>query len=86
MNISLNNLKKPSNPLFKKIADYLLYTLPLVSTAIVAVPLPESAKLWIIFGLNIVVIGFKGLSKLSAEDTSDIIQVPNPTKYIYPYS
>jgi hypothetical protein len=78
MNISLKNLSRPSNKNFKAVADYLLYTLPLVSTAIMTVPLAEPIKLWVMFGLNIIVIGFKGLSKFSAEDK------PEEQTYQYP--
>ena len=75
MKLSLENLNKPSNRNLKKIADYLLFTLPLVITALMAAPMPEPIKLWVIFGLNIVVIAFKGLTKFTSDETQTPTQV-----------
>lgn len=68
MNLSFSNLDKPSNKLFKKIADFLLYTLPLYLGAILALPIDEKLKLWINAIATILVVTIKGISKFSAED------------------
>jgi hypothetical protein len=69
MELKLENLKKPSNKKFKRIADYLLYTHPLISGALMAIPIEDSLKLWVIFGLNTIVILIKGATKFTAEET-----------------
>lgn len=68
MEFKLENLKKPSNKKFKMIADYLLYTLPLISAGLMAIPIEDVLKLWIVFGLNTVVILIKGATKFTAEE------------------
>jgi hypothetical protein len=71
MQLSIDNLDKPSNKKWKKVADYFLYTLPLYSTAIAAV----ADNLWnakvaliITTVINVVVISLKGLTKFTAEE------------------
>ena len=71
MTFKLENLKKPSNKQFKLIADILLFTLPLYLSAIMLAPMPEDIKLWINFGLSIVIITIKALTKF----TTDSVEV-----------
>lgn len=66
---STDNLSKPSNRKWKSIADFFLFTLPLYLGAMMTIPIDEELKLWISFGLTMVVITLKGLSKLTAEET-----------------
>jgi predicted phosphoadenosine phosphosulfate sulfurtransferase len=68
MQLSVDNLGKPSNKLWKKIADYLLYTLPVILTGIMAIPISEDLKLWLNFGLSVVIVLIKGASKFTAEE------------------
>jgi len=69
MNISIDNLGKPSNKLFKLIADIALYTLPLYSGAIVllSADAPKFA-LWANFFITLIVITLKAITKFTAED------------------
>jgi hypothetical protein len=67
MNISVKNLNKPSHPVLKRIADYLLYTLPIILTSIMALPISEDAKLWLNFGLSVIIVLIKGATKFTAE-------------------
>lgn len=70
MNISLNNLNKPSNKRLKRIADIALYVLPLIIGTVISMPVSDLAQKWIIFGLNIVVIGFKAFTKFTTNEIS----------------
>jgi predicted phosphoadenosine phosphosulfate sulfurtransferase len=68
MNISVDNLKKPSNKKWKRVADFFLFTLPLYIGAIIALPIDESIKLWVNFGVTILTITLKGFTKLTTEE------------------
>lgn len=71
MDLKIENLKKPSNKKWKKIADYFLYTLPLYSTAIAvcsAVLWSEKTALIITVAINIIIISLKGFTKFTAEE------------------
>jgi hypothetical protein len=70
MALKLSNFDKPSNKKFKKIADYLLYTLPLYSPLIAVLGdevLSARSALIIVTIINAAVVTLKGLSKFSAE-------------------
>lgn len=69
----LENFNKPSNRKWKSIADFFLFTLPLYLGAILALPVSEDVKLWLNFGVTIVTITLKGLSKFTAEES-----IPQP--------
>lgn len=71
MNFSTDNLNKPSHPVFKRIADYLLYTLPVILTSIMALPISEDAKLWLNFGISVVIVLIKGATKFTAEEVTN---------------
>lgn len=71
MVLKLSNFDKPSNKRAKRIADFFLYTLPLYSVAIAAVGdqlfgSPRTA-MWVVTGINILVITLKGLTKFTSE-------------------
>jgi predicted phosphoadenosine phosphosulfate sulfurtransferase len=68
MTLSTANLGKPSSKKWKSVADFFLYTLPLYLTAIMAVPISEDLKLWISFGVTMLTITFKAISKFTSED------------------
>ena len=70
MQLKISNLKKPSNLSYKRIADVLLYTLPLYQVAIVASPLTDNAKLWYGFILTMIVVTLKGITKFTAEESN----------------
>ena len=65
MNLSVDNLKTPDNPKLKRIADAILYILPLEIGAIMAAPFDETIKLWLIYGLTNISIIIKGMSKFT---------------------
>lgn len=68
MTLSIDNISKPSNKKMKAVADFVLYTLPLYLTAIMATPLSDDIKLWANFAITIVTVTVKGLSKLTADE------------------
>ncbi len=68
MELSVSNFHKPSNKKLKAIADFFLYSLPLYLGAVMALPVAENTKMWINFGLTIVIITIKGLTKFTSED------------------
>jgi len=69
MNISTKNLNKPSSRKWKKVADILLYTLPLYLTTILALPLSENATLWINFGVTMTIVTLKAFTKFTSDET-----------------
>ena len=61
--MELNNLKKPDNKKWKFIADIALYSLIPVIPLVASMPISDNAQKWIIVGINLLVIGFKAVSK-----------------------
>jgi hypothetical protein len=68
MQLSIDNLSKPSNKRWKTVADIILYTLPLYLGAIMALPISDAWKMWINFGVTIVTVTIKGVSKFTSEE------------------
>jgi len=68
MNFSTKNINKPSNKKWKRIADFFLYTMPLYLGAILALPINEDIKVWLNFGITIVIISLKGLTKFTTDE------------------
>jgi hypothetical protein len=68
MGLSIDNLSKPSSKKWKKVADIFLYTMPLYLTTIMAVPISEDLKLWINFGITMLTITLKTISKFTSEE------------------
>jgi hypothetical protein len=67
--MELNNLKKPDNKKWKLIADIALYSLLPIIPIVASMPISDNAQKWIIVGINILVIGFKAVSKFTSEDS-----------------
>ena len=73
MKLSVQNLKKPSHKKFKMYADYILYSvIPSLTSAVLLMPISDVAQKWAIYGLVIIGIGLKGLSKFSSEDLIEV--------------
>lgn len=66
--LSVKNLNRPSNKRWKAIADFFLFTMPLYLGAVLALPLTEEMKMWINFGVTVLIISLKGVSKFTQED------------------
>jgi predicted phosphoadenosine phosphosulfate sulfurtransferase len=68
MTLKYKNLNKPSNKKWKAIADFFLYSLPLYLGAVMALPVSDNIKLWITFGITIITVTLKGISKFTSEE------------------
>jgi hypothetical protein len=69
MSFSVNNFNKPSDKKWKAIADFFLYSLPLYLGAIMALPINDETKLWLNFGMTILTVTIKGITKFTSEET-----------------
>lgn len=72
MELKLSNLDKPSDPKWKKIADYLLYVaLPSINVFFIAMQttgvFDPKLCFWGVAGTNLVIGLFKGATKFTAE-------------------
>lgn len=65
----IQNLKKPDNKKWKLIADVALYSLPLLTGVVVTIPVSDNIQKWILVLLNVLIIGFKTISKFTSEET-----------------
>ena len=70
MNLSIENLQKPSHPKWKLVADFFLYSLPLYLGAVMTLPVDETIKMWINFGITIATITLKGLTKFTNDENA----------------
>jgi predicted phosphoadenosine phosphosulfate sulfurtransferase len=68
MQLKYENLSKPSNKGFKKVADFLLYTLPLYLGAVMSLPVSDTIKLYVTFGFTVLTVTVKGLTKFTSEE------------------
>jgi hypothetical protein len=71
MQLSIDNLSKPSSKKWKLIADVILYSLPLYIGAVMALPISDTWKVWLNFGVTIITISIKAVSKFTAEETNN---------------
>jgi len=71
MSIRIDNLSKPDNTAWKKISDVLLYVLPVYLTTSLTLPIPEQYKFWINYGVTMIIVTLKGLSKFTS-NTQDV--------------
>jgi len=71
MNLSFENIDKPSSKKWKMMADYLLYTgLPAINIFFVAVqPVSIEFSLWGAAVSNLLIMLFKGTTKFTAEES-----------------
>jgi hypothetical protein len=75
MDISFINLSQPDNKKLKRFADICLYTLPEVAIAILASPLPEGFKLWANTIITVIVVGFKAITKFTADVPVEVVPI-----------
>jgi len=68
MQFSVDNFSRPSNKRLKKIADIILYSLPLYLGAIMALPISDVWKMWLNFGVTIITVTIKGITKFTSEE------------------
>jgi len=70
MQLSIDNLKKPSDKKWKKIADYLLYTgLPAINIFFATIqPVSSEFTIWGMAICTLLIALFKGGTKFTAEE------------------
>lgn len=70
MNLALENIDKPSNKKWKRVADYLLYTaLPSINIFFLAVqPISVEFSLWGAAISNLIIALFKGVTKFTSDE------------------
>jgi predicted phosphoadenosine phosphosulfate sulfurtransferase len=71
MSFSVSNFNKPSNKKWKGVADFFLYSLPLYLGSIMALPITDELKLWLNFGVTILTVTIKGITKFTTDEVVD---------------
>jgi len=71
MQLKYSNIKQPSHRKFKRIADILLYTLPLYQGAIISLPITDTCKMWIGFCVTMVTVTLKALTKFTTDENTN---------------
>ena len=71
----LVNLTQPDNKKWKKFADIILYTLPLVVIALLAAPISVEATMWINSIASVITVVIKAITKFTAEVPVEIVPI-----------
>lgn len=66
--MKLSNYYKKTPAQVKFWGDVMLFSAPLLSSAVMTAPFDETIKLWIVFGLNIVLVIGKILTKFIGDE------------------
>ena len=66
--MKLSNYYKKTPEKVKFWGDLMLFSAPLLSGVVVASPLPETVRLWVVFGLNIILVIGKILTKFVGDE------------------
>lgn len=66
MTFKTENLSKQTPKLWKRIGDVAIYTLPMWQAAVIASPLSADARMWIGFGIALLLPAIKGITKFFA--------------------
>jgi len=67
MTFKLENINKPTNKRWKKVAIFLTRSLPGYIGAVAIAPIPDNIKLWVTFLLSLAVATVSGLSEFTTE-------------------
>lgn len=62
------NFNKPTPKKWKLIGDTAIYSLPLLTSAVMASPLDGDIRQWVNFGLTILLVSAKAISKFFKEE------------------
>lgn len=68
MELKTSNWNKPSNKKWKLLADVMLYSLIGQLPILAALPIDETLKIWIGFGLAELILIFKVISKFTQDE------------------
>jgi hypothetical protein len=64
----ISNIGKKTNVKWKFWSKFLTRTLPIYVGAMAAVPIPDTLKLWLMFGQTVIVATISALSELTAQE------------------
>ena len=64
----VSNFNKRTPKQLKRIGDACIYGMPLFIGAITGSPMTDSAKVWTIFGLNVILVGVKVFTKFFTDE------------------
>lgn len=64
-----SNFSKVTPKIWKRIGNTAIYSLPLLQTAIMGSPMGGDAKQWVGFGVTVLLVAAKGLTKFFTEET-----------------
>ena len=68
MNLSINNFNKPSNKIWKLVADTALCSLALFNPVIISAGFDDNVTKWLLFVVNTLVVVFKTISKFTSNE------------------
>ena len=74
--IAIDNYYRKTPKIAKLVGDIMLFSAPLLSGVIMAAPFPEPLKAWILFGVNMVLVIGKIITKFIGDEA--ITDNPNP--------
>jgi len=63
-----SNLKKLDNKQWKQVADVALYSLPLLITTTMSMPISDSHQKWVIYAISVTIVIFKAISKFTSNE------------------
>lgn len=69
--MKLSNYYTKTPAVWKFWGDVMLFSAPLLSGVVVASPVNETVKLWVVFGLNIILVIGKILTKFVGDEPID---------------
>ena len=71
--LSFDNIGKKSDKRWKFVSKLLCRVLPIVSGAIIPLPIPETLKVWIIFGCTVIVAVISAASELTVDTSTNAL-------------
>ena len=74
--IAIDNYYKKTPRIVKLIGDIMLFSAPLLSGVVMAAPFSEATKAWVLFGVNIILVLGKIMTKFIGDEA--IADNPNP--------
>jgi len=67
MNLKFKNYDKPDSPIWKKVGDICLFTIPIYTPMLLSLPFTDTQKMWIGGLLNMVLATIKIITKFTSD-------------------
>ena len=78
MSIKLSNYSKKTPGTVHLVGDIFLFSAPLISATVMAAPFTEPLKSWLLFGINMILVIGKIITKfITYEEDTDINNIPD---------